>query len=525
MTDEILRSAPPPARVSGELPVTGEKQQSETRPATTLLKGEFVALEERKIMAEVCMLYGYSVGSHRGMRAEISGYRNSDNVVVAQHVRLGDKAKFQWVNRVDGLQLFGAHLGSTGRLILTEGQIDAMSCYQALDVAGRLFEGKMPTTVASITDGAGGGIKSIEANIRWILGFDEVTLFFDLDGPGQEAAIKASAIIGPRTRIVTRFPYKDASEALQKDDGAAISAAIQAATIHRPNYIQPATTLLEEILKPKDRTGILLPWESWNGLLGNTPRTMGMRPGEVWCLTGGTGLGKSVFGRAIATHVAERGTKVAFIPLEETCERTYELMLSACLGYRIDMLTPEQRLGRAEQITNQSRTIDSITFVNQFGGSDFDSFVATIKHLVLAEGCRIVILDHFSMLADGIDIGIDQRRSIDRCMKRIKELTVELGFTMVMLAHLSRQEGKSHEEGARPQLRDLRGSHSIAQVSDLVIALQRNPHAADPNSTTCWMLKNRPFGQVGPMGKLLYEQATGRLIDQPFSFDSFTDDE
>jgi twinkle protein len=519
MSTKIKGLDRPPA-----LPTTAD--QPTDRPANTLLPGDAEAIDHRKLFISTCLLFGYTVGTFRGMRAEISGYRNGSNEVIAQHIRMGDKQGFAWINRVEGLQLFGAHLGSTGRLILTEGQVDAMSVYQALDVAGRLFDKGQNTTVASITDGAQGGIKSIEANIRWILGFDEVILFFDQDNPGEEAAVKASQIIGPRTKIVSRFGYKDASEALQADDGAAISTAVLSAQVHRPNHVQEAASLLEEVLRPRNRQGILLPWESWNSLTGMTPRTLGMRPGEVWCLTGGTGLGKSVFAREIAVHAAVNQQRVGFIPLEETVEHSYGLMLSNYLGYRIDLLQEKDREEKVKDITLASLALASnLVFVNQFGGSSFDDFVATIKHLVLAEGCKLIVLDHFSMLADGIDVNVDQRRSIDRCMKRIKELAVELRFTMLLLAHLSRQEGKAHEEGARPQLRDLRGSHSIAQVPDFVIALQRNPHGREPNATSCWLLKNRVFGEVGPMGKLIYNQATNKLIDQPFKPGDFDADE
>jgi twinkle protein len=207
---------------------------------------------------------------------------------------------------------------------------------------------------------------------------------------------------------------------------------------------------------------------------------------------------------------------------EETVDRSKDLMLSACLGYRIDMLTQEQRDDRAKEIRAMSSRIeDNITFLDQLGGTDFEAFVASVKHLVLAEGCKVVVLDHLSMLMDSVELNVDQRRAIDKAMKRIKEMAVEMKFVMILLSHLSRVDGKSHEEGARPQFRDLRGSHSIAQVPDFVVALQRNPQGGDSNSTKCYLLKNRCFGQVGLMGKLVYDQSTGRLIDQPFSFGAF----
>ena len=67
----------------------------------------------------------------------------------------------------------------------------------------------------------------------------------------------------------------------------------------------------------------------------------------------------------------------------------------------------------------------------------------------------------------------------------------------------------------------LRGSHSIAQISDAVIALERDQQATDPvkaNTTTVRVLKNRYAGETGVATYLLYDKETGRMqeIDNPF---------
>ena len=66
----------------------------------------------------------------------------------------------------------------------------------------------------------------------------------------------------------------------------------------------------------------------------------------------------------------------------------------------------------------------------------------------------------------------------------------------------------------------LRGSHSIAQISDAVIAMERDQQASDPvvaNTTTVRVLKNRYAGETGIGTFLLYDRNTGRMseIDDP----------
>ena len=84
---------------------------------------------------------------------------------------------------------------------------------------------------------------------------------------------------------------------------------------------------------------------------------------------------------------------------------------------------------------------------------------------------------------------------------------------MFVVSHLKRPEKKGHEEGAQVSLSQLRGSGAIAQLSDMVIGLERNQQGANPNVLTIRVLKNRFSGDTGVSGHLYYNQDTGRLVD------------
>ena len=73
---------------------------------------------------------------------------------------------------------------------------------------------------------------------------------------------------------------------------------------------------------------------------------------------------------------------------------------------------------------------------------------------------------------------------------------------------------KGHEDGIQVNLSHLRGSQSIAQLSDCVIGLERNQQSDDPqesNTTVLRVLKSRYTGDVGLASRLLYDRDTGRL--------------
>jgi twinkle protein len=133
-----------------------------------------------------------------------------------------------------------------------------------------------------------------------------------------------------------------------------------------------------------------------------------------------------------------------------------------------------------------------------------------------------VVLDHLSIVVSGLGDG-DERRMIDNTMTKLRSLVEETKIGMILISHLKRPEGKGHEDGATTSLAQLRGSASIAQLSDMVIGLERNQQ--DPenaNQTVVRVLKNRFSGETGVATALRYDTETGALnetsleIDNPF---------
>ena len=136
--------------------------------------------------------------------------------------------------------------------------------------------------------------------------------------------------------------------------------------------------------------------------------------------------------------------------------------------------------------------------------------------------CKWIILDHLSILVSGQeDIG-DERKSIDVLMTKLRSLVEETGIALLLVSHLRRPAGdRGHEDGKEVSLSHLRGSASIAHLSDSVIALERNQQAqneTEANTTTVRILKNRYTGDTGVACHLHYNRETGRLtqVDNPF---------
>ena len=132
---------------------------------------------------------------------------------------------------------------------------------------------------------------------------------------------------------------------------------------------------------------------------------------------------------------------------------------------------------------------------------------------------KFIVLDHISMIVSSQEFG-DERKALDEVMTKLRTLVQETDIALIVVSHLRRPDGKGHEEGAVTSLAQLRGSGSIAQLSDMVLGLERdsqNEDVATRNTTTLRVLKNRFVGMTGPACYLYWDKDTGRLneVDKP----------
>ena len=470
-------------------------------PALILPQGSFTAITSRKISEKTCKLYGYSVARHPtyGL-CHYAQCRDQRNNHVATHIRINDPKGFRWVGQSKGVQLFGQHLGSDGTLIITEGELDAMSIYECLNDAER-----QRTVVASVTSGTGSVTFNIRDNLHWIQGFDRVVLFFDQDEAGSKAQTHAADLIGLNVRTVEGFPYKDASDAWVSDDGAAIKLAITKAKSFTHDWLLPCNELDLSSIDHQAKA-IPLPWQSWNDATNG-----GMRPGEIWLIGAGTGIGKSRLTRSIALSVARnQQIPVAFIPTEEHPMETALRMVSECLGEPVHLKSYDQRVRCSASIKEAQHQFDEyLHFIYASDGCDAEELIKRIRTTVMRFETKVIFVDHLHSLLAASPAGGDQVKFIDRLMEQLRHLAVELGITLILVCQLARaKSGKvAFEEGGEPGLHDIKGSGAIAQAAHYVFMLQRDCTADSSTGleTRVHLKKNRNTGQTRELNSLLLQ--------------------
>lgn len=470
-----------------------------------LINGEVRELKKRLIGEETCQKFGYVVGNYSGQPVHIAPFYDDKGNLVAQHLRFPNK-DFVWLGEPKKAGLFGQHLWRDGgkQVVITEGEIDCMSISQ-------LWGNKWP--VVSLKSGAAGAKKDLGKAVQWLEKFESVVLCFDMDQPGRDAVEACTSVISPGRLKVVKLPLKDANEMLLAGKTKELTDAIWEAKVYRPDGIVSAADVWDLVIKEDEHGDILYPWDGLNAI------TQGPRIGEVTTFCAGSGIGKSAVCREIAADLIKRGDSVGYIALEESVQRSIRGLLSIFVNRPLHLPVVRKSVPEAELRNRWEVLKDRAYFYDHWGSVGSDNLLNRIRFLAHGCGCRWVVLDHISIVVSGDGEG-DERRKIDNLMTSLRSLVEELRIGMFLVSHLKRPEGKGHEEGAATSLAQLRGSAAIAQLSDMVIGMERNQQDPDEaHITTVRVLKNRYTGETGIACRLSYNKETGRLTevnDTPF---------
>ncbi len=233
-------------------------------------------------------------------------------------------------------------------------------------------------------------------------------------------------------------------------------------------------------------------------------------------ITAGSGLGKSQFLREIVWHILSKTEdNIGMMFLEEGVRKTARSLMSLALNKPIHL--PDVDVTEEELKDGFNRTLgtDRLYLFDHFGSSNLDNIVNRVRYMAKGLNCGYVVLDHISIIVSGGDVG-DERKALDAIMTRLRMLVQETGISLLCVSHLKRPSDRGHEEGAATSLAQLRGSGAIAQLSDIVIGLERNGQATDMierNTTHVRVLKNRFSGYTGFCSDLLYNPSTGRMLE------------
>lgn len=530
----------------------GDVVQESKEKVEDVLKYPFVDAADRGIRKEICEKLGIRAGLSQidGKTVEayyFPSYNQKGKIVgfMKQDITVNKEEKGHWkaIGAVNiGNKLFGqdvaeANSRKRNNVVITEGQWDAASAYQALidNVKGTKYEGLEPFVV-SIPLGTANAVEAILHNKDFIKSFDGATFFFDDDyctpAEKQKGIVKghearelvAAALLDERLPLFNISPdygLKDANDYMQQGKSTELAKLIQFGK--RP--FSP-----EKIVHARDITIDFLLEPREEGVYVNQfPRLMeklhGFRTRELVLLTSPSGVGKSSVTSMFASAFLSAGEKVGLIYLEETNKETLQRMVASKLkvNYLKFKDNPLQCATR-EAIEDVYKDIvdnDKLVMLGHFGSMPISDFMSKVKHMHLVEGCRYIVVDHLSLLISG-SVVENERKELDLVMTELAAFCAANDVCIVAVSHINRSASgewkppKGEEDKpfwVRVTKESMRGSSSLEQLSWIILGLEPCilPDRSRGN-VRLTVLKNRPWGYLGVADEFTIDENTWEVI-------------
>lgn len=409
-------------------------------------------------------------------------------------VRLIKEKDFTWAGENPDRLLFGQEafpIGSSDTITITEGELDAMSVFE---MTGR---------PAVSIQGASSARKDCQAQFLYLNSFDKIKLCLDTDGPGQKAKAAISELFDfNKIYEVSMFSqFKDANKYLtegKRDD-------------FRRLWFNAKKPMPQGVISTFDEFNEAIDSEIYQKALVSFPwprleeKLMGMRPGEITLLTAQEGIGKTEIIRALEYHTLRQSDhNLGIIHLEENKARTLKGLAGLHLKEPVHL--PDSGVSKEaikRGLLDLVRREGRLHVYSNFGGDDPDAIIDMMRFIVAVCGCKVVGLDHITMLATGREED-DERKFLDNLSTKLGRLVNELQFHLVLISHVN-DDGKT------------RGSRNIAKIASNRIDIHRdiiNPDERERNTTSLTVSKSRFTSLTGPAGRLLFDRETFTLVPE-----------
>ncbi|WP_162695446.1 toprim domain-containing protein [Agrobacterium sp. CFBP2214] len=460
-------------------------------------------LKLRRLKLDTLSKHGYFVHKDNGKSLHIANYYDQQGRLAYQKYRDAEK-NFWFVPMQDNppriweCQLFGQQVWGDKydkKVVVIEGEIDEMTVAQATG---------MKMAVVSIPAGVGSAIKSVKANYRWLDRFEEVIFWMDNDEPGQSVIDELCSLFPGKAKTIKVEGFKDASEMAQADREGDIYGAVWSATLYSPEGIVNAALCADDMDEPEGEMIAEYPWPVVQ------ENTKGIREGEVCYHVAGTGIGKTSQIVEVQDLLLRNGVKFGVMRFEDTRRKAQLDLMSLRAGRRLHLdPLPKDEMRTLHTAVFGSGQVE--LFDPEKAKWDFESIQGYLRYMVMALGCKVVFIDPLSFIVAGTNER-DERKALDKVAYEFAQFVKHTKANLQIAHHLTRPEGKAHEEGAEISVNQIRGSGGIANFSMLIFGYERNQQGERPDLTRIRVLKCRWTGWTGIADTLRWDPQLGRQI-------------
>ena len=489
----------------------GNVVQESKEKVEDILKYPFMECKERGISKETCEEFGIRAGLSQTDGETVEAYYfpscNQKGKVVGfskQDITKSKDERGHWtaVGTVNiGNKMYGQDVAERVQrkrnvLVITEGQWDAASVHQALvnNVKGTQYAGLKPFVV-SIPLGTANAVESVLHNKDFVKSFDSVCFFFDDDyctpaelrkgimkGHESREAV-AAALLDEKIPLLTITPdygYKDANDYLQHGKEQELAKLVQ--FNKRPfsleKVIKASDISLEDLIEPPPK-GVIV--DCFPELM---KKLNGFRMKELTMLLAPSNVGKSTVCSILAHEFIRAGEKLGMIFLEEGNKETFQRLIAADL--KVNYLHFKRNplsVATREQISDARQRIvdnDLLVLLDHFGSLPITDLMSKVKHMVLVEGCKYILLDHISAVISGLEDD-NERKTLDIVMTNLASFCAAHDVHIIVVSHINRADshqflppkGKESEPfWVNVRKESARGSAALEQFSWNILALE-----------------------------------------------------
>lgn len=450
--------------------------------------------------------YGPSFGQECGIQFP---YFRGGAVVNVKHRTL-DKRFRQERDAEKILYRFDEIAKGSGDLILTEGEVDALSC---------LVAGFQNTT--SIPDGApSAGAKSFNTKFSFLESagtvldrYKKIILAVDNDPPGQAAEQELARRIGPERCFRVEYPSgcKDSNDVLVQYGPERLREVIKSARPYPIEGLFGASDLKAAVLSLYDNgenRGALTGWPMLDPLYT-------VKPGEMTVITGIPGSGKSNFVDALMMNLSiQQGWRFAvFSPENWPIERHVQSLLEKGYGKPFSSkggLSP--RMTRTEV----DRGIDALHPWFRFimpGDAvlSVDTILEKAKIEIFRYGIRGMVIDPWNEL-EHLYGRLTEAQYLSQELTKIRRFARKNSIHIWVIAHpknLTKADNGSYKP---PTMYEISGGAHWRNKADNGICVHRPDYSRDETEIIVQKIRFREVGKIGQV-TLKYCRDSGRYFD------------
>jgi twinkle protein len=375
---------------------------------------------------------------------------------------------------------------SSSELVITEGEIDAMS----------FFEAGVKTAI-SVPNGASKGSQKLDWLEEFIHVFDgkKIYLATDMDEAGIALRNELARRLGKDNCYIIEFPHKDANETLVKEGKEALLNCYNSATAFPVDGIDDASSVRDELYQLFESgtpEGYTAGYEMDNEFIWH--------PGQVTLVTGIPGHGKSTFLKNIIYRLAAMHGLKSFIYSAEEANTAFALsdMYQIATGKSFFSSQFSERMSKQDLEEYMPFMNDHFKYYRLYDNDlSIDGIIEKAKGMVKRFGINILVIDNMSTVEKSMSNQTDTRHhQIKVMMTDVSRFARNYGVHVFLVAHPKKMTELKSGVYKVPSGYDVGDSSHFYNLPDNGITVYRNMETRQTEIHR-WKVRFKYTGQVG----------------------------